>query len=155
MKTFERLGFVLNPTIKVDDIDRWGGKSEFDTPPFMTMYITLGQTIEREPWTPLTDRVWHFDMEAIEDHGAYVDIMKNLERITRGELKFSNLKDYVDVENKRHGSHFRFEIRHTSGIWRLLMTGPILNFSQRLLNLQRSSRQRGVSPILIPVDKIR
>ncbi len=117
LKTFERLGFVLNPTIKVDDIDRWGGKSEFDTPPFMTMYITLGQTIEREPWTPLTDRVWHFDMEAIEDHGAYVDIMKNLERITRGELKFSNLKDYVDVENKK--AWVSFSVRNKAYKWNL------------------------------------
>lgn len=42
--------------------------------------------------------MWDFDTEAIEDHGAYVDILKNMERISRGELKFENLKDYVDVE---------------------------------------------------------
>ena len=98
METFKRLGFKLNPGISVGDVDRWSGKKEFENPPYMILYITLGQTIEREPWTPLTDRCWDFDTEAIEDHGAYVEIMKNLERITRGEIKFENLKDYVDVE---------------------------------------------------------
>ena len=98
LETFTNLGFRLNPGISVTDVDRWGGKKEFDDPPYMMLYITLGQTIEREPWTPLTDRVWDFDVEAIEDHGAYVEIMKNLERISRDELKFGDLKDYVDVE---------------------------------------------------------
>ena len=61
------------------------------------MYITIGQTIEQEPWTPLTDRCWKFDTEAIKDQGSYIDIFKNLERITRGELKFENVKDFVDI----------------------------------------------------------
>jgi len=117
LETFKTLGFDLNPTITVSDIDRWGGKKEFDTPPFMMMYITLGQTIEREPWTPLTDRVWDFDMEAIEDHGAYIDIMKNLERITRGELTFSNLKDYVDIENEK--AWVSFSVRGKTYKWNL------------------------------------
>ncbi len=117
LETFKKLGFTLNPTISVADVDRWGGKKEFDTPPFMMLYITLGQTIEREPWTPLTDRVWDFDMEAIEDHGAYVDIMKNLERITRGELKFSSLKDYVDLENKK--AWVSFSVRGKAYKWNL------------------------------------
>lgn len=100
METFTKLGFKLNPGIAISDVDRWGGKKEFEKPPYMMLYITLGQTIEREPWTPLTDRVWDFDTEAIEDNGAYIEIMKNLERISQGELKFENLKDHVDVERK-------------------------------------------------------
>jgi hypothetical protein len=71
---------------------------EFEESPFSLMYITLGQEIERDPFTPLTDRCWDFDTEAIEDHGAYVRIIQNLERITRNELKFSNIKDFVDIE---------------------------------------------------------
>jgi hypothetical protein len=48
------------------------------------------------PW--LSDDVWHFDFEAIEDHGAYVSIVKNCIRVSRGALSLSSLKDYVDVE---------------------------------------------------------
>ena len=99
--TFTELGFKLNPGIAISDVDRWGGKTEFEEPPYMVLYMTLGQTIEREPWTPLTNRVWDFDVEAVEDRGAYVEIMKNLERISRGEIKFRDLKDYVDIEEKK------------------------------------------------------
>lgn len=101
MQVFANLGFDLNPGTKVSDVNRWGSKKEFEEPAFVTLYITLGQTVEREPWTPLTNRVWDFDTEAIEDHGAYVEIVKNLERISRGELKFEKLKDYVDLEEGR------------------------------------------------------
>ena len=117
MEVFSKLGFKLNPGIKISDVDRWGSKKEFEEPPFVTLYITLGQTIEREPWTPLTDRVWDFDTEAIEDHGAYVEIVKNLERISRGELKFEKLKDYVDVEEGK--AWVSFTLRGKNYRWAL------------------------------------
>ena len=61
------------------------------------MYQMLGSTTEREPETPITNNCWDFDVEAIEDHGAYIYIMENISRITNGELIFENLKDYVDI----------------------------------------------------------
>lgn len=114
---FKNLGFFLNKGITMSDVDRWGSKKEFENPPYITLYMTLGQTIEREPWAPLTDRVWDFDVEAIEDHGAYVEIIKNLERISRGELKFENLKDYVDVE--KENAWVSFSVRGKNYRWNL------------------------------------
>ncbi len=101
LDTFQKLGFELNPGVTIADIDRWGGPEEFENDPYYLMYITLGQTIEREPWTPLTNRCWDFDTEAISDHGDYVKIIKNLDRITRGELTFEHIKDYVDLEQRK------------------------------------------------------
>ncbi|MEO0472142.1 MAG: hypothetical protein AAF206_21125 [Bacteroidota bacterium] len=99
--TFQILGFDLNPGASVKDILRWEeGKKEFEDEPWTLMYITLGQSLERDPWTPLTDRCWNFDLEAIEDHGSYVSIMENISRITNGELEFRNLRDYVDLEEE-------------------------------------------------------
>lgn len=101
-ETFKKLGFTLNSGVEISDIARWtDGKKEFEKEPYSLLYQTLGQTIEKEPWTPLTNRCWDFDMEAIEDHGSYVEIMKNFERVSRGEIKFENLKDYVDVEEEK------------------------------------------------------
>ena len=101
-ETFKQLGFILNPGIDTSDINRWpGGHTEFGDPPFHLMYMTLGQTIEREPFTPLTNKVWDFDPEAIEDNGAYVAIMKNISRITNGDLIFENIKDYVNIEKNK------------------------------------------------------
>jgi hypothetical protein len=121
LRTFQKLGFNLNFGISSSDIDRWSGEKEFENPPYIMLYITLGQTTEREPWTPLTDRVWNFDTEAIEDHGDYVAIMKNLERISRGELKFQNLKDYVDVEGKK--AWVSFSVKNNSYKWDLKVDG--------------------------------
>lgn len=102
LEVFSKLGFSLNDGVDISDINRWkGGLKEFEDEPFHLLYHTLGQTIEREPWTPITNKCWNFDLEAIEDHGAYVDIMKDISRITSGELVFENLQDYVDVEEKK------------------------------------------------------
>lgn len=99
LETFKELGFVLNQGVDTSDINRWqGGYKEFEDQPYQLMYQTLGSTIEREPWTPLTNKCWDFDLEAIEDHGAYVEIMKNISRITNGELVFENIQDYIDIE---------------------------------------------------------
>lgn len=98
LETFKQLGFTLNPNIDTSDINCWqGGLKEFEDNPYTTMYQTLGLTIEREPWTPLTNKCWNFDLEAIEDHGAYIEIMKNISRITNGDLIFENIEDYVDI----------------------------------------------------------
>ncbi len=99
LKIFVDLGYTLNEGCDTSDINRWqDGHKEFEEQPYRLMYKTLGQTIEREPWTPLTDKCLDFDLEAIEDHGAYIDIMKSISRISNNELKFNNIKDYVDIE---------------------------------------------------------
>ena len=117
-KIFEELGFSLNKNIKKSDINRWeGGYKEFENQPYNLMYQTLGQTIEKEPWTPITNKCWDFDLEAIEDHGSYINIMKNISRITNGELIFENLKDYVDIDEKKAWLSFSF--RGESYHWEL------------------------------------
>ncbi len=107
LEIFKELGFELNDGTDKSDIERWD-KQDFLDEPFSLMYMTLGQTIEREPWTPLTNKCWDFDTEAIEGHGSYVDILENLERITRGGLKFEKVKDYVDIEDEKAWISFRF-----------------------------------------------
>lgn len=143
LETFRKLGFQLNAGTSISDIDRWGGKNDFEGEPFKLLYITLGQTIEREPWTPLTDRVWDFDTEAIEDHGAYVEIMKNFERITRGEIKFVNLKDYVDVENKK--AWVSFSIGGRSYKWNLKVDDDWADpeLSSKVVELTRTLKTKG------------
>ena len=46
------------------------------------------------------DDVWHFDVEAIEDHGSYVQIVENCCRLTGGDLTFDDVRDFVDVEQQ-------------------------------------------------------
>lgn len=118
LETFRTLGFDLNEGVEIADVDRWGGPAAFEEQPFSLLYVTLGQTLEREPWTPMTDRCWTFDTEAIEDHGSYIEIMRNLERIARGALQFADLQDYVDIEEGQAwvsftvgGNNYKWELK--------------------------------------------
>ena len=117
LEIFKKLGFDLNPGVDTSDINRWGGHKTFEEQPFTLLYTTLGQTIEREPWTPLTNKCWNFDTEAIESDGSYIDIIKNLQRITRGEIKFTDIKDHVDIEEGK--AWVSFSLNGDSYKWNL------------------------------------
>jgi len=116
-RVFKSLGFELASETLIADFEKLKSDKLIVEQPFSHLYMELGRGLQREPWTPFTNRVWDFDTEAIEDHGAYVEIMRNLERISRGELKFDNLKDYVDIEEGKawvsfsiNGQDFRWDL---------------------------------------------
>jgi len=46
----------------------------------------------------LSDDVWHFDTEAIEDHGSYTRIVESCLRLAGTDLKIDDIQDFVDVE---------------------------------------------------------
>ncbi len=118
LDVFKQLGFVLNPGVDTSDINRWdSGYREFEKHPYKAMYITLGQTLEREPFTPLTNKIWEFDPEAVEQDGDYTEIMNNISRISGGELIFDGLNDHLDIEKKIawisfdcHGDAYRWNL---------------------------------------------
>jgi hypothetical protein len=62
---------------------------------------------EMLPW--LSDDVWHFDYEAIEDKGSYVSIVKNCARLARGDLQVSELRDHIDTEGEFARVSFRLD----------------------------------------------
>lgn len=105
--------------------------------------MTLGQTIEREPWTPLTNKCWDFDTEAIDNHGSYVYIFQNLERITRGALKFENVKDYVDIEEEKAWVSFTFNEKDYK--WNLEVDDDWVdtNLFSKIVNLTKEINSKG------------
>lgn len=119
METFKKLGFVINPGVSESDLTELRESPGIEEDPYSILYMNLGRTIQREPWTPLTDRCWDFDVEAVEDHGDYISIMKNMERITRGELKFEELKDHVDLEQEK--AWVSFKLRGVQYKWDLVV----------------------------------
>ncbi len=100
-ETFKQLGFVLNDGIDFSEVLKLCPTNyTAKEPPYHHLYIILGQSTEAEPWTPFTNQCWNFDIEAIEDHGSYIDILNNISRITNGELVFENVEDYVDIDEE-------------------------------------------------------
>ena len=98
------VGIELHPGISVDQLAASYTRADLEKGGFEILLAVMGD----EPFDPktfavldpLSDDVWHFDTEAIEDHGAYVRIVENCSRLTGGDLKFEGVRDYVDVEKE-------------------------------------------------------
>lgn len=107
-ETLMNLGFALNAGItKQDLLDNEDWKTIFEEDPFdeenpyESLYFALGDFFEREEDSiPLTNHLWHFDTECIDDPNAYTWIMENLSRLSRGELVLTDIESQVDFENE-------------------------------------------------------
>lgn len=117
IKVFKNLGIEFNEGASEADIINMWGKDELETEPYSLLYISLGSQVEREPWTPITNQCWHFDTEAIQNEGAYVDIIENLKRVSGGELNFKNITDVVDWDNQ--SASVSFELNGDKYSWDL------------------------------------
>ena len=70
--------------------------------------MALASEIEREPFTPVADRLWLCDYERIVDHGDYRNVLERLERMTGNALGVTEVRDHVDLEAGKAWIEFRF-----------------------------------------------
>lgn len=118
LKVFTDLGYLINDGITNDDIINIWGKERIGSGPFVILYLSLGSEIFKDGNRIfITDNCWHFDTECIEDTGSYVSIIKNLGRISNGELDFKNISDIVDWDNEK--ASISFEINNDIYDWEL------------------------------------
>ena len=94
----DKLGVRLRPGIGTEDLLVSWDRSEYEASPFVLLLTTMGGEVEKEPFPRISDDVWRFDTECIEDHGAYVAIAERIRNLAGGRLALSNLNDHVDVE---------------------------------------------------------
>ena len=96
------IGISLNEGVSVDDLLLSYSREEYESSPFNLILFVYGMEIEEEPWgRHFSDQVWNFDVEAIEDHGSYVEIVNNFHRLTGKAKRLEDLKDYVDIEEEK------------------------------------------------------
>ncbi len=100
----DQVGISLRPGVTVEQLLADGGRMEIEKSGFELLLAMMGDE-QFDPNTfavleALTDDVWHFDTEAIEDHGAYIRIVECCGRLAHGDLKFESVRDYVDIEQK-------------------------------------------------------
>jgi hypothetical protein len=95
------VGIALRPGVEPQHL--WAGrsKSKFESGGFLTLLGNMGDEDCEAGVEPLSDDIWHFDVEAINDHGDYVRIVENCCRLTGGDLNFERIADHVDIANKR------------------------------------------------------
>jgi hypothetical protein len=65
---------------------------------FFLLLTIMGGEVEEEPFDRLSDNIWHFDMECIEDHGSYIRIAERMRDLAGGSLPLENIEDYVNIE---------------------------------------------------------
>ena len=102
IKKLREIGLTLNKGVTVNDLLLSFSREEFEETPFDLILFAYGSEIEEKPWGRyFCDRAWNFDVEAIEDNGSYVEIVKQFHRITGKSKRIEGLQDRVDIE----GSH--------------------------------------------------
>jgi hypothetical protein len=99
LATLAACGIRLKPEFSVATLLETFPREKYETSQYAGLVITLGGTLERKPWTPLSDNVWHLDTECIEDSGDYARIAERFRDLAQGELPIENIRDRVDVEN--------------------------------------------------------
>jgi hypothetical protein len=94
-----RLGLTLAEGITIDDMLHSFGREDYEKEPFDLVLFVLGIEVERAPWgRRFCTRVWNFDTECIEDHGAYVEIVRRLSEVAGRADRITDLEDFVDLE---------------------------------------------------------
>ena len=113
----KQLGIALKPEFSSEELFRHHSREELESKPYLMVLFVLGGTIEEEPWTDLSDDIWHFDVECIEDHGDYARIVRRLAELARRDLRISDIHDHVDVDADK--AHIAFVLNGTKHEWDL------------------------------------
>ena len=84
-------------------LEEWS-QADFEKAPYLMVAISLGggQAL-------LSENLWHFDTECIEDHGAYLSIAERFRDLAGGDLPLLEIEDYVDVEEGAAWLAFRLD----------------------------------------------
>ena len=95
-------GIKLRPQFSPEVLFEEWERKEFEREPYEMLLVALGneKEIGTWQWTSLSNDIWHFDTECIEDHGAYIAIAERMRNLADGDLPLQNITDYVDVEDE-------------------------------------------------------
>jgi hypothetical protein len=93
-------GITLRSDISKDDLLISFDVSKYQKTPYELLLCCMGGEVEKEPFDRIiSDNIWHFDAECIEDHGAYKSITERMRLIAGNDLPLMNVEDYIDVES--------------------------------------------------------
>jgi hypothetical protein len=100
LAALESLGIRLRDGITADDVLESWNRSDYEKEPYRLLLVAMGSDLEREPYPRISDDVWHFDTECIEDDGAYVEIARRVDGLSGGRLAITRAEDGVDIEGE-------------------------------------------------------
>lgn len=65
---------------------------------WVQLLCVLGSEVERGNFERVSDDIWHFDAECIEDNGDYAALISRLVILAKGALPLADVRDHVDIE---------------------------------------------------------
>ena len=90
---FAAAGLTLAPGRTIDELLQTWSREEYEKDPYQCLLFTYAIEVEAEPWGRwFTDKGWNWDTECINEPGSYVEILRNIERLT-GQTVFTSLSD--------------------------------------------------------------
>lgn len=98
LKALADCGVTLSPDATVDDLFMFHSREEHEATPYKELIPTLGFEMERDPFTPICNRLWMCDFERIEGHGAYAHVITRLHQMSGESLPISGITDHVDID---------------------------------------------------------
>ncbi len=111
LQNLAECGIKLRPQFSSDVLFEEWTLEEFEEEPYELLLTALGgdKEVGKWQWTPISNDIFHFDTECIEDHGAYVTIAERMRDLADGDLPLQNIKDYVDVEEETAWLEFELD----------------------------------------------
>jgi hypothetical protein len=137
-------GIRLKPEFSIETLLESFTREKYETSPYAGVVIRMGGELEREPWTPLSDNVWHLDTECIQGPGSYRRLAERFRDLAQGELPIENIHDQVDHQNG--DAWLEFELNGESIHWGARVKDDwidpeiISNFCELLASQHRTRR---------------
>jgi hypothetical protein len=103
LDALSRLGVRLAPKRKIDDLTSEWAREQIERDGYEMMLVALGgDLIHPETFDTigfLSEDVWHFDSECIEDTGDYVRIVERAMLLAGGALQMTAITDTIEIED--------------------------------------------------------
>ena len=99
LKNLSHAGITLRQGVTEDILLESFSKETYEKGPYRILLIRMGGEREREPFDRISDNIWLFDTECIEDNGSYVIIAERFRAMAGNGLPLENIRDHVDLDN--------------------------------------------------------
>ncbi|MGH9755044.1 MAG: hypothetical protein ACREA2_19885 [Blastocatellia bacterium] len=97
LQTLHDCGIRLAPGITIDHLLASYDREDYEAKPFLHLLAVMGGELEEEPFVYLSNDIWHFDTECIENHDDYARIAGRMRDLAGSALPLAEINDYVDV----------------------------------------------------------
>lgn len=111
LKQLAEIGVHIRQNIPLEEVLNSLGAGMESTVDCVSLMCVLGSELERGDFERVSDDIWHFDAECIEDNGAYVAIVNRFVVLAKGKLPITDIRDFVDIEEEKAWMEFNLDGR--------------------------------------------